>query len=318
MGTTSVQAMVEARKSGPFTSVYDFCARLGSGAVNRRGLESLIAAGAFDSLMPDETDAGSWRARLHAAIEPALAQGQRLVEDRLRGQNALFGSVEASDSAAEVMPHAESWPQTELARREKAAIGFYLSTHPLDNYKDLLAEMKLKAIAEFDDLKSGDVVKIAGMITGLQIRTSKRGNRFAQFRFEDRSGGIKGVALGENFNKLSGFLVDDGMFIAEGNIEAAEGQEPTLKINNLKSLDEAEASRARALNITIPGETADGAYFESLYGLLERDRGRCNVFLTMNAGELLVKLEAGGLSVAGSRSLQRELETRGCTIQWIH
>src|SRR5436190_13367736 len=66
MGTTSVQAMVEARKTGPFTSIYDFCGRLGSGAVNRRGLESLIAAGAFDSLMTDGIESGKWRAQLQA------------------------------------------------------------------------------------------------------------------------------------------------------------------------------------------------------------------------------------------------------------
>ena len=173
--------------------------------------------------------------------------------------------------------------------------------------------MKLKPIAEFDDLRSGDVIKIAGMISGLQIRTSKRGNRFAQFRFEDRSGGIKGVALGENFNKLSQFLADDAMFIAEGNIEAAEGQEPTLKINDLKSLDEMEATQARELNITIPEANADEAYFESLYSLLERDHGRCNVFLTMKAGETQVKLQAEGLGVYGSRALQQELEARGWT-----
>ncbi len=318
MGTTSVQAMVEARKTGPFTSIYDFCGRLGSGAVNRRGLESLIAAGAFDSLMTEDKDAGKWRAQLHAAIEPALQQGQRLSDDRLRGQNALFGAVETTDAGAETMPDAEAWPQTELARREKAAIGFYLSTHPLDNFKDLLAGMKLKSIAEFADLQSGDVVKIAGMISGLQVRTSKRGNRFAQFRLEDRSGGIKGVVLGENFNKLSSLLADDGMFIADGNIEAAEGQEPTLKINGLQSLDETVASGARELHITVPLQSQSESYFEQLYSLLERERGRCNVFLTMDAGETKVKLQADGLSVSGSRALERELENRGCGVDWVN
>ena len=318
MGTTSVQAMVEARKTGRFTSLYDFCGRLGSGAVNRRGLESLIAAGAFDSLMPDGMEIGAWRAQLHAAIEPALQQGQRLAEDRLRGQSGLFGAVESNAAdITETLAYAEPWPQSEVAKREKAAIGFYLSTHPLDNYKNLLAGMRLKSIAEFDDLQSGDVVRLAGMISGLQIRTSKRGNRFAQFRFEDRSGGIKGVVLGDSFNKLSMFLADDGMFIAEGNIEAAEGQEPTLKVNDLKSLDEAETAQARALDITIPDAAANEAYFESLYNLLERDRGRCDVFLTMNAGETQVKLQADGLGVAGSRSLQRELEARGCAVDWL-
>ena len=319
MGTTSVLAMMEARKTGRFTSLFDFCSRLGSGAVNRRGLESLIAAGAFDSLMTEGTEIGGWRAQLHAAIEPALQQGQRMAEDRLRGQSGLFGAAESNGSGAvETLPRAEPWPQSEVAKREKAAIGFYLSTHPLDNYKDVLEGMKLKPIAEYDDLRSGDVVKIAGMISGLQVRTSKRGNRFAQFRFEDRSGGIKGVALGENFNKLSSFLADDAMFIAEGNIEAAEGQEPTLKINDLKSLDEMEVTQARELNIMIPEVAADQVSLESLYNLLERDRGRCNVFLTMNAGGTQVRLRAEGLGVYGSRTLQRELEARGCVVDWVH
>ena len=319
MGATSVAAMIEARRTGKFTSLYDFCGRLGSGAVNRRGLESLIAAGAFDSLMPVGTEIGVWRAQLHAAIDSALQQGQRVAEDRLRGQSGLFGVVEADDSdLADSLPFAEPWQQSEVAKREKAAIGFYLSTHPLDNYKDLLAGMRLQSIAEYDDLQSGQSVRIAGMISGLQIRTSKRGNRFAQFRFEDRSGSIKGVVLGENFNKLSMFLADDGLFIAEGVIEAADGQEPTLKVNDLKSLDEAEAGQAREVNITIPDRAVDEAYLESLYGLLERDRGRCSVFLTMTAGETVVKLHTEMLSVAGSRSLQRDLENHGCVVEWVH
>lgn len=319
MGTTSVLAMMEARKTGKFTSLFDFCSRLGSGAVNRRGLESLIAAGAFDSLMPEGVEISAWRAQNQAAIEQALAQGQRVAEDRLRGQSGLFGTVESDvSSAADELPYAEPWPQSEIAKREKAAIGFYLSTHPLDNYKDLLAGMRLKSIAEYDDLQSGQSVKIAGMVSGLQVRTSKRGNRFAQCRLEDRSGSIKGLLLGESFNKLSSMLADDAMFIADGNIEAAEGQEPTLKINSLQSLDETVATSAREVNITIPNGSSDEAYFEQLYSLLERERGRCDVFLTMNADGPQVKLQVGGLAVAGSRTLQRELESRGCVVDWVH
>jgi DNA polymerase-3 subunit alpha len=318
MGTTSVLAMMEARRSGKFTSLFDFCSRLGAGAVNRRGLESLIAAGAFDSLMPDGSELGVWRAQHHAAIESALQQGQRMAEDRMRGQSGLFGAVESSSDAAETLPQAQPWSQSEIAKREKAAIGFYLSTHPLDNYKDLLASMRLQSIAEFDDLQSGQSVKIAGMITGTQIRTSKRGNRFAQCRLEDRSGSIKGLLMGESFNKLSSLLADDAMFIADGNIEAAEGQEPTLKINSLQSLDETVATSACEVNITIPNGPSDEAYFEQLYGLLERDRGRCDVFLTINADGTQVKIQAGGLAVAGSRLLERELEARGCVVEWVH
>jgi DNA polymerase-3 subunit alpha len=240
-------------------------------------------------------------------------------EDRLRGQSGLFLVDDSvAEGAADSLPLTPAWPQAEIAKREKAAVGFYLSAHPLDGYKDLLRGIKLRNIAEFDDLRSGDFVSIAGMITGLQIRTSKRGNRFAQFRFEDRSGGIKGVVLGDNFNKLSRHLVDDGMFIAEGNIEAAEGQEPTLKINDLKPLDDAVANRACAVNITLGDAAPDEAYLEDLYGILERERGRCEVFLTMRAGDTQIKLHAGALGIAGSRALQYELEQRGCAVAWEH
>ncbi|HQZ96345.1 MAG TPA: DNA polymerase III subunit alpha [Pyrinomonadaceae bacterium] len=317
MGSSSVAAIVEARKTGRFTSLFDFCSRMNAGAVNRRGLESLVAAGAFDSMMPDGEETGSWRARLHSAIEPALQQGQRMAEDRLRGQSGLFGAVETSSDDVQTLPKATPWTQAELATREKAAIGFYLSTHPLDNYKELLDGINLKNIADIGDMNSGDMVTLAGMISGLQIRTSKKGNRFAMFRFEDRSSGMKAVVLGENFNKLSPLLADDQMFIADGKIEAPDGQEPTLMINELRSLDETIATRARAISITIPGQT-DEAYFESLYSLLERERGRCGVILSIKAGDTRVKLEAGGLSVTGSRSLQRELEGRGCAVEWVN
>jgi hypothetical protein len=122
--------------------------------------------------------------------------------------------------------------------------------------------------------------------------------------------------IGESFNRLAPLLKDDEMFIADGRIEAAEGQEPTLMISELKSLDEAVANRARELNIHVP--SADHAFLEGLYSLLERDRGRCSVYLTMAAGETSVRLQADNLSVAGSRTLQRELEGRGCTVDWIH
>ncbi len=315
MGTASVSQIVKERAKGKFTSLFDLCSRLGSGALNRRGLESLIAAGAFDSLMPEGSDAAEWRARNFAAIDEALAYGQRAAEDKVRGQNALFGGDDASDTTIE-LPPAPAWSQTELAAREKAAVGFYLSTHPLDRFKDLLERMHLKNIAEHEFV-AGNVVKVAGMISGLQIRTSKRGNRFAQFRFEDRSGGVKGVVLGENFNKLSAMLADDGLFVAEGNIEASEGQDPTLKVNGLQSLDEAEAANARAINITVPDTYRTEDDLVDLFHVLEQDRGASGVFLTMKAGGFDVKLEAQGLGIAGTRALQKELETRGCTVEWV-
>jgi len=319
MGASSVASIVEARKSGKFTSLFDFCSRLGSGAVNRRGLESLIAAGAFDSLMPQEKPVGEWRAQLHAAIEMALAQGQRASEDRMRGQSALFGAAETEETAIDALPNAEPWPPAEIARREKAAVGFYLSAHPLDNYSEMLVATKLKNIGDHDGFQSGQLVKIAGMISMCQIRVSKRGSRFCTFRLEDRSGGIKGIVFAKDLPNLTQFLNDDELVIVDGTIEAAEGQEPTLRISDIKSLDEALAARSRELHITVPTLNGDAEeFFTNLYYLLERTRGGCSVFLTVPAGETRVKLQAEGLAVAASSALQKELEDRGCIVSWSH
>jgi len=319
MGTNSVLAIIAARTNGKFTSLFDFCGRLESGAVNRRGLESLIAAGAFDSLKPDGLNIGAWRARNHAAIDLALQQGQRVAEDKMRGQSGLFAVGESVSLIDEDLPVVASWLQSEVASREKAAVGFYLSTHPLDDHKDLLDTMRLKNIAEYNDAQSGQNIKIAGMIGSLQIRTSKRGNRFAQCRIEDRSGSIKGLLIGENFNKLISSIGDGELFIVGGSVEAAEGQEPTLRISGLESLREAETRNARELHITVPrmnGSTE--AFLEELLLLFDRNKGGCRVFFQLRTGDVDVTLGSDGVLVQGSCSLQDDLEARGCLITWIH
>ncbi len=141
IGAVSVQSIIEARQSERFSSLYDFTARLDQGAVNRRGLESLVTAGAFDSLMPPDSTVNLWRARHFAAIDSSLAHGQKIWQDKIRGQNALFGSQETSKSDFNVqLPSVRAWSPSELSKQEKNSVGFYLSTHPLDEYGQIMAD----------------------------------------------------------------------------------------------------------------------------------------------------------------------------------
>ncbi|HMT08170.1 MAG TPA: DNA polymerase III subunit alpha, partial [Pyrinomonadaceae bacterium] len=133
MGVASCEGIIAARNEGRFTSLYDFVTRVPPASVNKRGLESLIAAGAFDTLANDGEPMISWRARLTASIEPALKHGQRAAEDRASGQNDLFGGNQQTDDAVELNA-AEPWSALDLSKREKAAVGLYLSTHPLESY----------------------------------------------------------------------------------------------------------------------------------------------------------------------------------------
>ncbi len=243
IGSATVKAVVEARKQARFTSLFDFVSRIDQGAIGRRGLESLITSGAFDSLIPEQMTAGQWRANLFAGIDLALSVSQKAWSDRDRGQNALFGSDSATDVFEQSLPDVRPWSQTEISTQEKAAVGFYLSVHPLDSYKDIVTGLRIRNIADHGELRPGDTIVLAGIVSGFQVRQSKKGNRFCMFRFEDESGGVKCLAWSEAYGKFSHLLKNDELLIVEGRVESAEGMDITIILSEARSLREALARK---------------------------------------------------------------------------
>ncbi|NNE99572.1 MAG: DNA polymerase III subunit alpha, partial [Pyrinomonadaceae bacterium] len=229
IGTNSVEGIIKARdEGGKFTSLYDFTSRLEQGCVNRRGLESLVTSGAFDSLNPNGANIAEWRARMFAGIKGALSHGQKAWENRIRGQDDLFADFESTSAAGEQdLPEAKAWSEKELAMREKAAVGFYLSTHPLDSYFVTLEELRIKDISSYADVQPGERLKIAGLVSKFQARHSKKGNLFCIFRLEDQSSQVKCLAWAEAYNKFSKDLADEELLVVEGRVESNEGQEIT-------------------------------------------------------------------------------------------
>jgi DNA polymerase III subunit alpha len=321
IGTASVQSIIEARANRRFTSVLDFAERLEQGTVNRKAFESLITAGAFDSLKPSETNVNSWRARLFAGIDSIISHGQRAWNDKMRGQNILFGGD--SDNALHtdmdaVLPNVEQWSQSELSKREKAAVGFFLSTHPLDEFETILNDLKILNIADREGIQVGDRIQIAGIISALQVRHSKKGNRFCIFRLEDQSAGVKCLAWSESYLKHSELLKDDEIIIVEGKVEANDGTEITVILEEAKRLADAVPQKARHLLISIPSEEYNDRYLDGLLTLLSRDKGKCEVFLDLELEKSLnVRIYSQPLRIQGSKSLENELRTRGCRIDWV-
>jgi DNA polymerase-3 subunit alpha len=318
IGESCVSAIIAARGDGKFKSPFDFASRVAAGALNRRAMESLITAGAFDSLKPEECETAAWRARLYAGVTDILQFGQRSWDDRSRGQSGLFGAAESEETTDfGSLPDCKPWSQGELSRHEKAAVGFYLSVHPLDDYEHLLARLAIQKLADYEQLVSGQTVFLAGLVSALQVRYSKKGNRFATFRLEDQSGGIKCIAWGETFGKISALLKDDELIIAEGRIEASEGQEETLIINDIKLLADAEPTRAREAAITLPKTNFDEQFYERVFKLLSDNRGECGIRIKIPAGDVEAELEAAHIRVKGSSKLQQELNNLGCSVEWI-
>ncbi|MDQ3799115.1 MAG: DNA polymerase III subunit alpha [Acidobacteriota bacterium] len=324
IGSTSVQAIIEARKSGPFTSLYDFTARLEPGAINRRGLESLITAGAFDSLKPSGQSINLWRARLFAAIDSSLSMAQKQWNDKIKGQNILFGAEETSGGAGAVdaeLPMVPAWSQHQISQEEKNAVGFYLSTHPLDDYKEILAHLKIKNIVEFQGLNPGEKITMAGIVSGAQARHSKKGNRFCIFKLEDQSTGAKCLAWADTFAKYSECLQENELLIINGKIESNEGQEMTVIVEDAQKLADALPTRAQKVVVTLPANGGEERFTEEfldeLFTMFSRSRGSCDVYFKLELDKMIsVNLLSQPIRICGTKSLENQLLQKGCKVEW--
>jgi DNA polymerase-3 subunit alpha len=317
LGTSSIRPITEARAGGKFKSMMDLCTRVPVGNLNRRALESLVSAGAFDSLNTSDRPIGAWRAMMFSSIDAALQAGQRAFEDKVRGQSGLFGQDADEASAEAFSEDTPPWTLAELAEREKAALGFYLSAHPLDAFGDILQTVGGVLIHDGMQMQHGSQVVLAGSIGGLQIRTSRQGNPFANFRLEDRSGSIKCSVLGGTYEKLAPKLSSSGLFVVEGRVEVSEGQEVTLKVSGLRSVDEILLSRAKKVVISISTAGISDETVEKLFSTLESRKGRCSVELLLDDGGMTVRLDARALRVDPSPQLRRDIEQIGFGVEVV-
>ncbi|HEX8071399.1 MAG TPA: DNA polymerase III subunit alpha [Pyrinomonadaceae bacterium] len=322
VGQSSVDAILEARRAGPFNSIFDFAERVGQRALNKRVLESLVYAGAFDSLSPDGA-AGrhSWRARLFAAVDAALARGARAQHDRQSGQSGLFSLpvTDGGGAAIEALPAAEPWSHVALLAGEKSAIGFYITGHPLENYVEVLNELKCLSSLALNGLEHGTSVCMGGIVTALQTRTTKKGDSFALLRLEDQAGGVKCVVWPETYNKCKHLLQDDAALLVTGRLDTGDEGSLSIIAEGVEGLEDVLQRRARAVLLRVPADQQPEPFLDNLFTVLDRHRGDCEVILELYLdGGVLVRTRAhGALRVAGSLQMEAAVRELGCTVEWF-
>ena len=317
IGHSTVSSVVEARNAGKFISLFDFVSRIDQGAIGKRGLESLIACGAFDSLMTADSSVGQWRANLFAAIDSAIATGQKSWEDKQRGQSGLFAAVSNETAVEQQPPNVEPWSQSEISSKEKDAIGFYLSVHPLDNYLQVLEDLQVKPIADYEELNAGDRLTLAGIVSAFQVRQSKKGNRFGMFRLEDQSAGFKCLAWSEAYQRLAGVLKNDALIIVEGRVESAEGADITFIVSDARPLEDAVPRNAKAVNLTLPNRDLDDEFLYDLLAILNSASGKCEVFINLPLEKAEARLYLPPIRIQGSGQMETDLRARGCDVNWV-
>src|SRR5213080_3629106 len=318
IGFASVNAIMKARETGPFRSLFEFAERVEEGAINKRVLEGLSCSGAFDSLKPDDCTSNEWRARLFAAIDTALARSARTRRAKALGQNDLFGGVEVpeTDSATD-LPRAKSWSAPEMLAAEKKALGFYITGHPLDAHFETISKLGAVSSAELSQQESGSRTGIAGLVIDLQLRTTKKGDRFAIFRLEDQAGSVKCVVWPEPYRRHSAMIAEEATILVNGRAEISDEGTTTIIAETLIELNRAVQHKARELVIRLPAAPDYAQLCESIKSLLEQAKGDCDVFVELISEGKLVRMRAHpALKVQGSKEIEAALHRLNCEVRW--
>jgi DNA polymerase-3 subunit alpha len=316
IGVASVNAITKARVNGPFKSIFDFTERLDEGSINKRVLEGLVCSGAFDSIKPPETQINEWRGRLFAAIDSALARSARSRRAKALGQDDLFGGQDlpTPDPSVE-LPVAPAWTASEMLAAEKKALGFYITGHPLDAHQETINQLGAISSAEVGQQESGSRATVAGVVRDLQLKTTKKGDRFAIFRLEDQAGSIKCVLWPEPYRRNSSLLTDEATILVNGRAEIDEGG-ATLMGDRVTELTQAVQQKARELLIRLStSNTAE--QLEAVKKLLEQSPGECEVFVEVPAENMTVRVRTHpSLKIQGSVEIESALRTLGCEVIW--
>ena len=246
LGQSAVESVLKARQEGgQFNSLYDFCERVDMGAVNKRMIESLIKAGALDSLAPV-------RAQLFAAVEGAMELGQKAWRDRESGQAGLFAAMFGDTPPEKPLPDLAEWSSEERLTGEKEVLGFYVTGHPLEQFRAKMADLASHTTDGLEGLERGVEVSLCGILTGIQKRRNKEGKVWASMQLEDLSGAIDSVLFANGYERLAEHLLEDKAVLLKGLVLPEEGAPPKISIQDLVPLELAGLSFPSLVSIRVP------------------------------------------------------------------
>jgi DNA polymerase-3 subunit alpha len=278
VGAQAAAGIVSARGAKPFTDLGDFARRLDPKLVNKRTLESLAQAGAFDDLEKN-------RAAVMAALEEVLAVAGRTQEDAARGQGGLFGNSAPEPIRARNVPQ---WLPGERLTREYEAIGFFLTGHPLDSYGPLLTRMKLQRWSEFSTaVRNGQTAgRLAATVLSRQEKRTKSGNRMGIIKLSDASGHYEAILFSEALAEYRDLLEPNTSIVVD--LQASvDGEEVRARIARVQGLEEAAEKLSQNMQIFM----RDTQPVEHIAKQLQKGDGDVSVVLMMDAGtEVEVKL----------------------------
>jgi DNA polymerase-3 subunit alpha len=269
VGEAAISSIVAGK---PFKSLFDFCERVDSRTVNKRVIESLIKAGAFDTVDIN-------RSLLYGNIDRAMDWGQRKQREREIGQGGLFGMLAEGNNEHEMDP-AEEWPEGLKLKHEKETLGFYITGHPLRRYS---AEVKAYGNATTNSLAekpSGFDVSIGGIVSALRVTRTKKGDPMGVVLLEDWEGIVEVVVFPDTFAKTQRLLDADAPIIVRGKLD---NDESVIKIlaSEIYPIERAAEVLSRTVTIRVDARTAPSDLAERLQPLIDEKRGSAEIIFEL-------------------------------------
>jgi DNA polymerase III subunit alpha len=283
-GQAMAELVLEREAGGRFTDLFDLARRLDAKTFNRGQFEGLAKAGAFECLNPN-------RAQTFTAADLLLREANRTSAERQDGQGSLFG-LGLRDRPS--LPLIEDWPPVEKLQHEFAAIGFYLSSHPLDAYGRSLERAGILRSADLPAALAANAAsrfRLAGIVIGRKERISARGNRFAFVQMSDPSGVFEVTLFAEMLREARA-LFEGGQPLAVTVDVRSEEDSLRLTVHRIEPLDDVVAHAAAGLRVFV-GEARALAHLKSLIGREAGGRGRVSVVLDLPEREVEVAIPGG-------------------------
>jgi DNA polymerase III subunit alpha len=340
VGEGAIDALLAVRKNqGRIASLHALCEELDLRLVNKRVFESLVKAGAFDSISGDtDLPTASMRPRLMAAIDAACEHGARLQRDRLEGQAQLFGALgmDGDEEAGTAstgggrfrLSEAKPWTEAEQLAYEKETLGLYWTGHPVDRYAAALKDFGARSIAELAEgsptaprdngwgpggPKPIEVdTSVGGIVGAVRPLKTRKGDRMAVFTLEDAGGGVEVIAFPEAFQRSAGLIESGTLVLVRGRLERDE-ESVRLLASEVAPLETVRERLAQEIAIHFR-KPADRGTLETLGEIFARHRGDRKVSFEVETGEppnrLRVRVDVSAqIRVRPSSALIAEVES---------
>ncbi len=303
VGRTAVEEVVAARKQEErFKSLFHFAESVDWQHLNKRMLESAIKAGAMDSL-------GGHRSQLMAGLDRAVEMGQKASRDRATGQHGLFAAMEQeSPETEDTLPDVPEWLERQKLSGEKEVLGFYVTGHPLNAYRDKIADLTELDSTGLEGLSTGTPVALCGVLGSIARKRNREGRKWAAAVLEDLQGSVDLLVFANQYESLAPMLEEDQPVFLRGDMRVDESGPCKVSVTEIVPLDVARARVPKQVAITLRLDNGVDEATEHLRELFARKPGETDVRLRLLRSKEFLAFYDLGAHVRADREFQAEVE----------